>query len=69
MTISRLLTALCGGVVFVYGLNAAMAHELVAAESLFKSGWSLYGLEATVVGAAIALFGIYIIFLAYKYDK
>jgi hypothetical protein len=60
---------LIGFIILAYGLYAVIEERMVTEGNAFKAGWHLQGSEAVFVGAVIAVFGLYIIYVVYKFFK
>ncbi len=56
-----------GIIIFIYGAKSVIEGKIIAEGNSFKSGWQLQGDEAILVRSVIAIFGLYVIFIAYKY--
>ena len=63
----KIIGTLIGIVAIVYGIKAVYSTEIVVSgRGIFGAGWETHGTPAIVQGFAIILFGIYMLYLAFR---
>lgn len=65
----KLLTIVCGATFAAYGAKAIITKEMIEEGSVWRgAGWELHGTPAIAGGAILLALGVYIIYLAFKYE-